>query len=98
MFMTGWRREMWRFLYIASGEQAADMLTKPLSRMKSGELQTQAWCGPSQEGVIMERLVLVTRSITKSGTWDSYLLAWHLIISYEKGLALMKMGESLHPT
>ena len=34
MFVTGWRRELWRFLYIASGEQAADMLTKPLSRMK----------------------------------------------------------------
>ena len=34
MFVTGWRRELWRFLYIASREQAADMLTKPLSRMK----------------------------------------------------------------
>ena len=45
----------------------------------------------------MERLVLVTGSITECGTWGSYLLAWHLIIQYEKGLALMKMGESLHP-
>ena len=27
---------------------------------------------------------------------DSYLLAWLLIIQYEKGLALMKMRETLH--
>ena len=34
MFVTGWRRELGRFLYIASGEQAVDMLTKPMSRVK----------------------------------------------------------------
>ena len=34
MIVTGWRRELWRFLYIASGEQAVNMLTKPLSKMK----------------------------------------------------------------
>ena len=45
---------------------------------------------------MMERLVLVTESITSVALWDSDLLAWHLIIQYEKGLALMKMRETLH--
>jgi len=36
MFVIGWRRELWRFLYIATDEQVADVLTKPLSRMKFG--------------------------------------------------------------
>ena len=45
---------------------------------------------------MMERLDLVTESITSVALWDSYLLAWHLIIQYEKGLALMKMRETLH--
>ena len=34
MFVTGWRRELWRFLYIALGEKATEMLTKSLSRKK----------------------------------------------------------------
>ena len=34
--VIGWRRELWRFMYIATDEQVADVLTKPLSRMKFG--------------------------------------------------------------
>ena len=36
MSMIGWRREIWRFLYIAINEQVVDVLTKLLSRMKFG--------------------------------------------------------------
>ena len=42
--------------YIATDEQVTDVLTKPLSKVKFWVLQGQAWCGPSQEGVMMDRL------------------------------------------
>ena len=36
MSVIGWRRELWSFLYNATDEQVANVLTKLLSRMKFG--------------------------------------------------------------
>ena len=36
MFVIGWIRELWRFLYIATDEQVTNVLTKLLSRVKFG--------------------------------------------------------------
>ena len=51
--------------YIATDEQIVDVLTKPLSRVKLEYFRDNLGVVPR---VMMERLVLVTESITMCGT------------------------------
>jgi len=39
--------------YVAIEEQTADIFTKPLARTKLEYFRGQAWCGPSEEGMMI---------------------------------------------